>query len=65
MLELVDMEIREILSKYDYDGDNANIIKGSALAAINDTDPELGENTINELLKCMDENIPIPERPIN
>ena len=46
MLELVDMEIREILSKYEYDGDNAHIIKGSALAASNDVDPEIGEKSV-------------------
>ena len=41
--ELVEMEVREILSKYDYDGDNAIVIKGSALAACNDTEPAIGE----------------------
>ena len=65
MLELVDMEIREILSKYDYDGDNAHIIKGSALAASNDVDPELGEKSVIKLLEIMDTTIPLPVRPIN
>lgn len=65
MLELVDMEIREILNKYEYDGDSAHIIKGSALAACNDTDPELGEKSVVKLLETMDEHIPLPERPIN
>lgn len=59
------MEIRELLSKYEYDGDDAIFVKGSALAASNDTDPELGEKKILELLKVMDETIPIPERPID
>ena len=44
--ELVEMEIRELLSKYEYDGDNASFVKGSALAAMNQTDPELGENKV-------------------
>lgn len=65
MLELVDMEIREILSKYEYDGDNAHIIQGSALAATNDVDPELGEKSVTKLLEIMDTTIPLPERPIN
>lgn len=42
MHELVEMEVRELLSAYDYDGDNCEIIKGSALCALNGTDPELG-----------------------
>jgi elongation factor Tu len=44
--ELVEMEVRELLSKYDYDGDNAAVVKGSALAASNDSDPELGEKRV-------------------
>ena len=40
---MVEMEIRELLSKYEYDGDNAHFIKGSALCAINETEPEIGE----------------------
>ena len=44
--ELVEMEVRELLSKYDYDGDNSPVVKGSALAASNDSDPELGEKRI-------------------
>jgi len=43
MHELVEMEVRELLSQYDYDGDDCEFIKGSALSALNDTDPELGE----------------------
>jgi elongation factor Tu len=65
MLELVEMEIREILTKYEYDGDNAHIIKGSALAASNDVDPEIGEKSVVKLLEIMDTAIPLPERPIN
>lgn len=48
--ELVEMEIRELLSKYEYDGDDTAVVKGSALAASNDTDPELGEKKVLELL---------------
>jgi len=44
--ELVEMEIRELLSKYDYDGDNTAVVKGSALAASNGSDPELGEKKV-------------------
>lgn len=58
--ELVEMEVREILSKYEYDGDNAIVIKGSALAACNDTDPEIGEQQVKELLRQMDENVEVP-----
>ena len=60
--ELVEMEIREILNEYEYDGENTQIIKGSALAACNDTDHEIGEKKVMELLKAMDDSIPIPER---
>lgn len=58
--ELVEMEVREILSDYDYDGDNAFVIKGSALAAMNGSDPELGEKAILKLLDTMDTQIEIP-----
>ena len=43
MHELVEMEVRELLSEYDFDGDNAVFVKGSALSALNGTDPEIGE----------------------
>jgi len=56
------MEIREILSQYEYNGDEAIIIRGSALNACNDADPETGENKVLELIAAMDANIPIPER---
>jgi elongation factor Tu len=58
--ELVEMEVREILSQYDYDGDNSIVVKGSALAACNDTEPEIGEKQIKLLLNHMDESIEIP-----
>jgi len=59
------MEIRELLSKYEYNGDEAHFVKGSALAAMNETDPEIGENKIMELMNIMDKTIPVPERPID
>ena len=63
--ELVEMEVREILTQYEFDGDNTKFVKGSALSACNDVDPELGENRILELLDIMDSNIPIPQRDID
>jgi len=47
MHELVEMEVRELLSQYDYDGDNTEVIKGSALCALNGTDPEIGEKAMD------------------
>ena len=55
LLELVEMEIRELLSSYDYPGDDIPIIKGSALQAMNGTDPEIGENSIRALMEAVDE----------
>ncbi len=65
LLELVDMEIRELLSFYDFDGDDVEIIKGSALAAVEDRDPEIGRERILELMKAVDERIPIPPRDLD
>jgi elongation factor Tu len=65
LLELVEMEVRELLSKYDFPGDDIPIIKGSALAALEGRDPEIGENSIRELMKAVDEYIPTPERPVD
>lgn len=62
MHELVEMEVRELLSQYDYDGDNTEIIKGSALCALNGTDDEIGKNAIDKLVKAMDEHFTEPER---
>jgi len=55
MHELVEMEVRELLSAYDYDGENCPFIKGSALSALNGTDPEIGEQAIQKLMAAMDE----------
>ncbi len=65
ILELVELEIREELSKRDFDGDNIPIIKGSALAALEDSNDEIGKNAILELMKAVDDWIPQPERPLD
>ena len=65
LLELVEMEIRELLSSYDFPGDDIPIIKGSALAALEGRDEEIGANSIKELMKAVDEYIPQPERPVD
>ena len=65
LLELVEMEVRELLSSYEFDGDNIPIVKGSALAAMEGRDPEIGENSIRELMAAVDETIPTPERPVD
>jgi elongation factor Tu len=63
LLELVEMEIRELLSFYDYDGDNIPVITGSALGALNG-DPE-AVLQVRALMKAVDEHIPVPPRPID
>jgi elongation factor Tu len=65
LIELVEMEIRELLSSYDYPGDDIPIIKGSALHAMNGTRPEIGEESIKALMAAVDSYIPMPERAIN
>ena len=65
ILELVELEVRELLSDYDFDGDNIPIVKGSALAALEGRDDEIGKNSIIELMKAVDEHIPQPDRPID
>jgi elongation factor Tu len=65
LLELVEMEIRELLSSYDFPGDDIPIIKGSALAALEDSNKEIGHDAILELMKSVDEYIPQPERPVD
>ena len=62
LLELVEMEIRELLSQYGYDGDEITIIRGSALAAAEGRDPEIGNDAVLELMEAVDANIPEPER---
>ncbi|MBL4595396.1 MAG: elongation factor Tu [Robiginitomaculum sp.] len=65
LLELVEMEIRELLSSYDYPGDDIPIIAGSALAALEGRDPEIGEESIRKLMAAVDEYIPQPKRAID
>jgi elongation factor Tu len=63
LLDLVELEVRELLSKYEFPGDKIPIIKGSALAALEGKDPKLGAESILALMKAVDEYIPQPERP--
>ena len=63
LLELVELEVRELLSSYDFPGDDIPIVKGSALAAIEDSDTATGKDSIMELMTAVDEYIPQPERP--
>ncbi len=65
LLELVELEVRELLSKYEYPGDDIPMIKGSALAALEDSDKKLGETAVRELMAAVDDYIPTPERPID
>ena len=65
MLELVDMEMRELLSAYNFDGENTPIIMGSALAALEGRDNKIGEEKIMELTKACDEWLELPIRMIN
>jgi len=65
LLELVELEIREELSKRDFDGDNIPIVTGSALAALEDKNPEIGKESILKLMAAVDEWIPQPERPLD
>jgi len=63
LIELVEMEVRELLSSYQFPGDDIPIVRGSALCALEDKKPEIGKNSILELMKAVDEYIPQPERP--
>jgi elongation factor Tu len=65
LLELVEMEIRELLSSYDFPGDDIPVIAGSALAAMEGKNPEIGEEKIRELMAAVDSYIPQPERAID
>ena len=65
MLELVEMEVRELLNKYNFPGDTTPIIRGSALCALEGTNKELGEDAIRALMKAVDEFIPTPVRPLD
>ncbi len=65
LLELVELEIRELLSSYDFPGDDIPIVKGSALAALEDSNAEIGEKAVLELMAAVDSYIPQPERPLD
>ena len=65
LLELVEMEVRELLSGYEYPGDDIPIVKGSALAAVENRNPEIGENSILELMAAVDSYIPQPARAVD
>lgn len=65
LLDLVEMEIRDLLNKYEFPGDEIPVIRGSALAAMEGRDPEIGENRVLELMKAVDEYIPLPVRPLD
>ncbi len=63
LIDLVELEVRELLSKYEFPGDTIPIIKGSALMALEDKNPKLGEESILALMKAVDDFIPQPVRP--
>ncbi|KAJ2451769.1 translation elongation factor Tu, partial [Coemansia sp. RSA 2336] len=65
MLELVEMEMRELLNEYEFDGDSTPIVSGSALCALEGRNPELGAEAINKLMAAVDEWIPTPERDLD
>jgi elongation factor Tu len=63
LLELVELEVRELLSSYEFPGDDIPIVKGSALCALEGREPKLGHDSIMELMKAVDDYIPQPDRP--
>ncbi len=63
LLELVELEIRELLSSYEFPGDDISIVKGSALAALEGRDDEIGKNALLELMAAVDKDVPQPNRP--
>jgi elongation factor Tu len=65
LLELVELEVRELLSSYDFPGDDIPIVKGSALAALEDSNKEIGHDAILALMAAVDEYIPQPDRPVD
>jgi elongation factor Tu len=65
LLDLVELEVRELLSKYQFPGDKIPVIRGSALMALEDKDKKLGHDAVLELMKAVDEYIPQPERPVD
>jgi elongation factor Tu len=65
LLDLVEMEVRELLSSYQFPGDDIPIIRGSALCALNGTNPEIGHDAILKLMQAVDTYIPQPHRPVD
>jgi len=65
LLELVEMEVRELLDFYEFPGDDTPIIRGSALCAVNDTDPEIGKDAVLQLMETVDDFIKEPERVLD
>jgi elongation factor Tu len=65
LLDLVELEVRELLSSYDFPGDKIPIVRGSALCALEDREPKMGRESIAELMKAVDENIPQPDRAVD
>lgn len=65
LLELVEMEVRELLTSYGFPGDDVPIVRGSALAALEGKNPDIGENAVRALMEAVDAYIPQPERPID
>jgi elongation factor Tu len=65
LLDLVELEVRELLSKYNFPGDKIPVIRGSALMALEDKNPEQGKESVLKLMQAVDEYIPQPERPID
>jgi elongation factor Tu len=65
LIDLVEMEVRELLSSYQFPGDTIPIVKGSAKAALDGTNPEIGRLAILKLMEAVDESIPQPDRPID
>ncbi len=63
LLELVELEVRELLSSYDFPGDDIPVIKGSALVALEDGDEKMGKASVLELMAAVDDYVPQPERP--
>ncbi|MCC6735509.1 MAG: elongation factor Tu [Bauldia sp.] len=65
LLELVELEVRELLTKYGFPGDKIPFVKGSALAALENRDPKIGHDAILELMRAVDDYIPTPARPVD
>ena len=63
LLDLVELEVRELLSSYEFPGDDIPVVRGSALAALEDSNEEIGRNSVMELMQQVDEYVPQPDRP--